>query len=153
MRRTNSKFYLVRGCSLLGFLCGDTSPWLLSAKQGPRSSPASYRFLATGELHGLVQEQLLMARISGMLHKAVEWYQTGYRYDVRNHHFTFSFLLQEYSSWNRCFVAIFADFVHAFPRCWRSALLHECYRTAGLRDGALALLGHHGRLETFADAT
>lgn len=110
-------------------------------KKGPCTDPASYRFLAIADLHGLIQEQLLMNRIANSIHRSIEWHQTGYRFDARNHHFTLCCLLQEYSYWNRCFIAIFADFVHAFPRCWRDALLYECHQVVGLKDGAFALLG------------
>ena len=110
-------------------------------KKGPCSMPSSYRFLAIADVHGLVQEQLLLGRINPLLHRSLEWFQTGYRFDVRNHHFTLSCLQHEYQHWNRCFIAVFADFVHAFPRGWRAAILEECHDCAGLRDGALALLG------------
>ena len=36
---------------------------------------------------------------------------------------------------------MFADFVHTFPRGWRAAILEEYHDCAGLKDGALALLG------------
>ena len=110
-------------------------------KKGPCSSPSSYRFLAMADIHGLIQEQLLLGRIAPLLHRSLEWFQTGYRFDVKNHHFTLSSLQAEYQHWNRCFIAIFADFVHAFPRGWRAAIVEQCHDCAGLKDGALALLG------------
>ena len=110
-------------------------------KKGAPSSPSSYRFLAVADLHGLVQEQLLLTRLAPQIHRSLEWFQTGYRFDVRNHHFTLSCLQSEYGHWKRSFVAIFADFVHAFPRCWRAALLKQSHDSVGLRDGALQLLG------------
>ena len=56
------------------------------------------------------------------------------------HQFSLYTLQDEYRFWNRAFVEIFADFVHAFPSAWRALILAEAKISAGVRDGALALL-------------
>ena len=110
-------------------------------KKGAPNTPSSYRFLAVADLHGLLQEQLLLTRIAPAIYRSLKWFQTGYRFDVKNHHFTLSCLQLEYKHWNRTFIAVFGDFVHAFPRCWRAALVKQFHSAVGLRDGALSLLG------------
>ena len=56
------------------------------------------------------------------------------------HQFSLYTLQDEYRFWNRAFVEIFADFAHAFPSAWRALILAEAKVSAGVRDGALALL-------------
>ena len=109
-------------------------------KTGSSLLASSYRFLAVADLHGSIQESLLAARITGSIRHALDWVQTGYMCDVQLHHFTLSFLQDNFKHWNRSFIEIFADFAHAFPRAWRSLILVESRNTAGLQDGAYASL-------------
>ncbi|CAE7246984.1 unnamed protein product [Symbiodinium natans] len=113
---------------------------IVKHKKGPVCHESSFRFLGVAELHGLLQEEILMSRISPVIHSSFDFVQTGYRFDVLHHHLTLSVLQDDYKCWRRAFFVIFADFVHAFPRAWRDLLLVEARHTAGIRDGAFALL-------------
>lgn len=95
-----------------------------SDKKGVVAHASSYRFIAVADLHGLLQEELFMHRVKHSFHHCVDWVQTGYLHDVQLHHFTLHILLQEDCRfWNRAFLEIFADFVHAFPKTWRSLIM------------------------------
>ena len=109
-------------------------------KKGAIAHASSYRYIAVADLHGLLQEELLLHRIGSSLFNCVDSVQTGYRFDVMLHQFTLHTLQDEYRFWKRAFIEIFADFVHAFPRAWRALILVEAGVSAGIRDGALALL-------------
>ena len=132
-------------------LCGPSllcwRPWLwrhrfltVKYKKGPVAHEASFRFLAVADIHGMLQEEILLARLGGIIHSSLDDVQTGYRYDMFHHQLTLSILQDDYRHFNRTLFVVFADFVHAFPRAWRDLLLVEARETAGIRDGALALL-------------
>ena len=81
-----------------------------------------------------------MARISNSIFGSLDWFQTGYAYDVSNHQLCLAELMADYVSWFRIFFALFADFIRAFPRSWRAAILVAVHAVAGVADGAFALL-------------
>ena len=56
------------------------------------------------------------------------------------HQFSLYTLQDGYRCWERAFVHFFADFVLAFPSAWSALILAEAKVSAGVRDGALALL-------------
>ena len=129
-----------------GLLCYRPALWryrrlAVKHKKGNVSLVNSYRFLGVTQLQGLLRERLLIDRIAPNLHKAVDYVQTGYRFDVAHHHYTLFEVQTSYVHYNRTLFKLFADQVHAFPRTWRAVLLTEAADAGELRDGCLALLG------------
>ena len=108
-------------------------------KKGAVATSSSFRFLGISDLHGLVQETIILVRFGNSVDESLLWFQTGYRFDVANHQLSLSVLQDSYVQQGRSLFMLFGDFVHAFPRSWRAPLLIQLKVLVGISDGAFTL--------------
>jgi hypothetical protein len=110
-------------------------------KSGLPSENKSYRLIMVKCQMGLLQEALVFERIVAKVRATVTPGQSGYCRDVGDAHLLLHELMAEAIGLGKPLWVVFGDLEKAFPRTWRQLMLHELSKSAGIRDGMLALLG------------
>ncbi|CAK0815216.1 unnamed protein product [Prorocentrum cordatum] len=110
-------------------------------KRGPWIASSSFRLLCIVCQHGLLQEGLLFERLRVPLWRSLLDGQSGHVRDCGDAHLVLHEVVASRSATGLPTWLVHGDFVHAFPRTWRSLLLCLLHDAGGVQAGSLALLG------------
>ncbi len=110
-------------------------------KKGLPEEATSYRLIMVKSQLGLLQEDLVHARLSSQVKGSITAGQSGYIRDVGDAHLLLHECMAEAIAVHKPIWAVFGDLQKAFPRTWREAMLLELATTARVQDGILSVLG------------